>query len=294
MLCSSETSPCTPTCTIHKLKQNMQLITNEKPASASHLFLGAQYISTKHAFTQYLKIQPRIHIMFLLQIQWTKTNMTNTHIGIQKQKHVPEHNIDSYGERSRRGPPKAARPGPPEGMSFTLVRDHKLLVSETSIWRRLTASNAVNYHVYHAAKTCAPADLCTHDNNRHGAHTRYCLITSGASVHNLIKIWQMEPEHASLEDPVCHKYVCSFVARFLPGRTITKSLPVVYSNPCWSTSRLVASLGTHSWHKSKYGKLVFWRDFVTLLKGQKRNLKKPGTDPRSRIVQCTLSPLKRI
>ena len=32
-------------------------------------------------------------------------------------------------------------------MSFTLVREHRVLGSETSIWPRLTASNAVNYHI---------------------------------------------------------------------------------------------------------------------------------------------------
>ena len=78
-----------------------------------------------------------------------------------------------YGE-SPGGLPPSGQPG---GKSFTIVRQHKLLASETSIWPRLTASNAVNYHILHEAKTCSSADLCTHDNNRHGAHTGSVLIT---------------------------------------------------------------------------------------------------------------------
>ena len=46
-----------------------------------------------------------------------------------------------------------------ESWSFTLVREHRFFSSETSIWPRLTASNAVNYHFLHEAKTCPPADL---------------------------------------------------------------------------------------------------------------------------------------
>ena len=45
---------------------------------------------------------------------------------------------------------------------------------------------------------------------------------------NLINIVDSQPEHVALEDPVCHKYVCSVVAQFLSGRIIAKSLPVVY------------------------------------------------------------------
>ena len=39
------------------------------------------------------------------------------------------------------------------------MREHKLLGSEMSIWQRLTASNAVNYHLYDVNKTCPAADL---------------------------------------------------------------------------------------------------------------------------------------
>ena len=47
------------------------------------------------------------------------------------------------------------------------------------------------------------------------------LDTPSVSHKNLIKIVGSQPEHASLEDPVCHKYVCSVVAQFLPARIIT-------------------------------------------------------------------------
>ena len=64
-----------------------------------------------------------------------------------------------------------------ESLSFTLVREHGLIASEASMLSRLTASNAINYHVLHEAKICPSADLCSHDNNRHGAHIRSFLIT---------------------------------------------------------------------------------------------------------------------
>ena len=38
-----------------------------------------------------------------------------------------------------------------ELLSVTLVREHTLLASEASIWSRLMASNAVNYHSHPAA-----------------------------------------------------------------------------------------------------------------------------------------------
>ena len=64
-----------------------------------------------------------------------------------------------------------------ESLSLTHVREHIFFGSEASIWQRLTASNAVSYHVYQMTKTCPPADLSTHDNNKHGAHTGSFLIT---------------------------------------------------------------------------------------------------------------------
>ena len=48
----------------------------------------------------------------------------------------------------------------------------------------------------------------------------------------------MEPEHLKVEEPVSNTYVCSSVARFLPGRIRTKNLPVVFSNPSLSALRL--------------------------------------------------------
>ena len=53
----------------------------------------------------------------------------------------------------REGRAQGRRPGGPKGMSFTLVREHRLWASETSIWPRLTASNAVNYHILHLSKS---------------------------------------------------------------------------------------------------------------------------------------------
>ena len=46
-----------------------------------------------------------------------------------------------------------------ESLSFTVVRKQRILGSETYIWPRLTASNAVNYHFYHVTKTCPAANL---------------------------------------------------------------------------------------------------------------------------------------
>ena len=40
-----------------------------------------------------------------------------------------------------------------EPLAFTFVREHRFLGSETSIWPRLTASNAVNYHILHFSKS---------------------------------------------------------------------------------------------------------------------------------------------
>ena len=40
-----------------------------------------------------------------------------------------------------------------EFLSFTLVREHRFLRSETSIWPRLTASNAVNYNILHLSES---------------------------------------------------------------------------------------------------------------------------------------------
>ena len=40
-----------------------------------------------------------------------------------------------------------------ESLSFTLVREHRFLGSETSIWPRLMASDAVNYHILHSPKS---------------------------------------------------------------------------------------------------------------------------------------------
>ena len=40
-----------------------------------------------------------------------------------------------------------------ESLSFTLVREHRFLGSVTSIWPRLMASNAANWHISNVAKS---------------------------------------------------------------------------------------------------------------------------------------------
>ena len=47
-----------------------------------------------------------------------------------------------------------------ESLSFTLVREHRFLYSETSIWPRPMASNAINYHILHQARICSAANIC--------------------------------------------------------------------------------------------------------------------------------------
>ena len=43
--------------------------------------------------------------------------------------------------------------------SFTRKREHRLLSSETSIWQRLTAPNAVNYHMIHPTRIYSAVDI---------------------------------------------------------------------------------------------------------------------------------------
>ena len=52
---------------------------------------------------------------------------------------------------------------------FDRVADDQIAMAVEG--QRLTASNAASCQCHQATKTCTPADLCTHDNNRHGAHT---------------------------------------------------------------------------------------------------------------------------
>ena len=42
----------------------------------------------------------------------------------------------------------------------TLVREHRFLGPDTSIWPRLMASNAVNYHILHGARICSASNIC--------------------------------------------------------------------------------------------------------------------------------------
>ena len=62
-----------------------------------------------------------------------------------------------------------------ESLSFTIVREHKLLASETSIWSRLTASNAVNRHIHHETKIDS-ADLQIQDVGCHELLAQHSLI----------------------------------------------------------------------------------------------------------------------
>ena len=64
-------------------------------------------------------------------------------------------------------------------------------------------------------------DLRIHDVGCHDLLGQLCLTPLLCLSKNHTKTWQMEPEHASLEDPVWYKWFCSFVARFLPGHIIT-------------------------------------------------------------------------
>ena len=68
------------------------------------------------------------------------------------------------------------------------------------------------------------------------------LDTPSVSHKNLIKIVGSQPEHASLEDPVCHLYVCSFVAQFLPGRMITLCVELLLGSKLSSTSHCLSPL----------------------------------------------------
>ena len=46
----------------------------------------------------------------------------------------------------------------------------------------------------------------------------------------------MDPEQFKLEDPVWYKYVCSFVACFLPGRILTLGAELLLGSKLSSTS----------------------------------------------------------
>ena len=68
-----------------------------------------------------------------------------------------------------------------ESLSFTLVRQHRLLGSEAFIWQRLTALTAVNYPFPQVFKPCSSADFSSHGNTIYGAHTVSFLITANVS-----------------------------------------------------------------------------------------------------------------
>ena len=88
--------------------------------------------------------------------------------------------------------------------------------------------NVINYHFLHDARIYASSDLRIRVESCHELLGQLYFIPEHGSRENLITFELVEPEHVTLEDPVCHTYVCSFVAQFLLGHIITKSLPVVY------------------------------------------------------------------
>ena len=91
-----------------------------------------------------------------------------------------------------------------ELLSFTLVREHRFLGFKTSIWSRLTVSKAVNYHFLHEARICPGANLRIQDVGCHELLAAL-LDTTWWSFLSFIQMWCIDPEHVSLEDPVCHK-----------------------------------------------------------------------------------------
>ena len=52
-----------------------------------------------------------------------------------------------------------------------IVRQHNKIDSETSIWADLTVSKHENHENLSCDEIFPAADLCTHDNNKHGDHT---------------------------------------------------------------------------------------------------------------------------
>ena len=63
-----------------------------------------------------------------------------------------------------------------ELLSFTLVREHRFLASETSIWPCLMASNVINYHMLHQGKICSAANIRIQDVGCHELLTQLDLI----------------------------------------------------------------------------------------------------------------------
>ena len=90
-----------------------------------------------------------------------------------------------------------------ELLSFTLVCEHRFLSSETSIWSRLTASNAVNRHMCNVAESILQQISVMRTWDVMSFWT-IILGTPSVSHNNLITIWYEQPERVSLEHPVCH------------------------------------------------------------------------------------------
>ena len=107
-----------------------------------------------------------------------------------------------------------------ESLAFTVVRQHRLLGSETSIWPRLQPQTPSTIIFCISQNLCSSRSLwCARGMSWASNTTLYdtwrWFILSG------VQIWRIDLEQLKFEDPVCHKYVCSFVAQFLPGRIIT-------------------------------------------------------------------------
>ena len=91
------------------------------------------------------------------------------------------------------------------------MREYILLGSETCIWPRLTTSNAVNHHFDRVTNTCPQVNLQIRDVGCHEFLRQ--RSTQGVVWPNLMMIWQIDLEHVTFDDPVCHTLFCSVVVR---------------------------------------------------------------------------------
>ena len=92
-----------------------------------------------------------------------------------------------------------------ELLSFTIVREHRFLGSETSIWPRLMASKRrqLSYSASSQNLSCSKHLWCARGMSWASKTTlpdtwRWFILS-------FIQMWCIDPEHVSLEDPVCHK-----------------------------------------------------------------------------------------
>ena len=120
-------------------------------------------------------------------------------------------------------------------LSFTVVCQHGLLASETSICLRLMASNAVNCHIRHATIIDAAADL--------RVLVVSCLELLGQYVYlrilSRLNLRSLSTRH--LKTPF-DTYVCSFVACFRPGCILTLWAERLFGSKLSSTSYCLSPL----------------------------------------------------